>query len=85
MNSFLKIVSMFNFSNRGALGSLMGLSVAFGMVLGFLVGACLSYAMQPVLFLILIALFSVVFVRFPESPSFLEKMKMYKVGIPIEC
>lgn len=64
---------------RGTLGSVLPLAANIGVLLEVLLGGLVSYCMQPILFLILSAIFPLVFFAFPESPISLLNRNLIEV------
>lgn len=66
---------------RGFLGSLLVLSVNFGILLVFIAGGYLRYEIVPWVFLPLPFIFLALVSFFPETPVYLAKRKMEKVNV----
>lgn len=65
---------------RGTLGTIITVSCNFGVVLGFLAAIYLKYTIIPYVMMCIPVVFLVVFMWFPESPTYLMLINEPKVA-----
>lgn len=58
---------------RGSLGTLLVFSCNLGILIAFVVGHYVSYAVRPIVLIVFPSVFLLVFSQFPESPVYLLK------------
>lgn len=72
MFSLTKQFVLLFFSIRGQILNFYGLSSTFGMLIGFILGT-FNFYVTPIFVTVLLILFGIVFISFPETPLFLLK------------